>query len=906
MRRADGTIEQRVVWDEGELKLNNEKIAAEKQQVIDILNEASGDFELAKTMLDGWRKTHIDMNEHMTMLEDLIAKHDKPGMDYSDVEKQRIQEYKDNLADKNKMMGSKEYNTRIIEEYNNVELQLDKSLKQAQKHPLIQKLMRADKYGLEMKNLILDRHGGIKGAEMDSHTFRQGIESRLTKPERHAALFLIEKIPVRELQKLANEGKIPQATVDIASRPSKAMVKEVTNLRKFYKESHEFLSEHHENVGFHENYVNRVWDLTGKERKALGDYFTRTNKFLKQRTIPTVADGLNAGYKLATTDILDLVKVYDSYKIKTSYNNKFAEGIFEMADHEYGKLINTYDKIPEAFRHDFTKVDYAALKKAVYRGSTKGKLPIIEMSDVWVHKDILPYVRNIFEPKFKGKVLGYVEGVNAVGKKSNLVFSFFHNLALFEGAVGHGIVIKGSYRIIKGMMEGKAYAVSTPEMIRRTKVVLKDGVTLDPLKDHHIGHIQKGLDNIATKVSGLNRVAGAPVKALAWANKKFDRVLFDYVHSTLKLLAHERNIEIELGKLAKTGELGKMTSSEIRKVRQNIAVFTNDSFGGQLWELNKHVGDAKTQQLLQLSLLSPDWTFSTVKQAAAPVVGGKGVAGWKGAGARFWTRAMIISFIVLQGTNLLNSQRIHGKARFTWENPKDRQTYVIVGKGLDGEDLYARVGKQFREGPEWLAHPWDKLGGKLSPILQAFSHQFFSASGGSGFPAEWKRKPDESEALLRAKTLATDLTPFSLRHYITGQPGPIALSIPVSKGMSKYQAHEQLVDALQSEADEGEMVTLRKHILENGLPYKELLKQAEGDVKRIEARKFDKLGMKIYRKYQAGAMSMADLLDIEREKSGLPPKEWRHVRKKFKKLIKEHRSVSRQKRRYGIDQHLVP
>jgi hypothetical protein len=923
--------------------------------------------------------------------------------------------------------------------------------------PLKRQVNRAVKKGLEVRDLILDRHGDIAVDEIKSHLYTEGIKERIPEVEmREAIPFIIEEATPQQMQGLVESGRISQRVADIVTeftegatewyrgsrsgvdygefdfskvsqrskelgggifftedlnlaheyageggkiqnidfkpknpqtidaggrsirtimpeaadaaraaghdaliiknvidtptvqvagvskpstvsvafeegvatilrkgqkpKPNTALAKEVAEIKKYYKSAHKFLAEHHDSMGFVDNYVNRLWDLDKASSKAMGNYFSTNMPNAKGRTIPSLVEGIEAGYRPKTLDIAELISVYDSYKIKTSYNARFARGIFDLVDPEIGKLLNTYNRIPQEFRGDFVEFDHHALKKAVYRGATKSiknvtlmekrgtkyesagealamvEAPIIEQANVWAHKDIAPFLNNIFGKKVRGYGIGYLEGANAVLKKSNLAFSLFHHVALTEAGAGWGVATKAFVKSIKGMKEGKPYAMSTPELQRLTMDAVKHTVRIDPIPDHHVGQVQNMMDRMARSLKDKSGTAGTVAEALAKGNKYWDSVLWDYYHSTMKLMAYEKGVHTELGRLAKDGTLMEKSSAEISKIKREVAQFVNDSFGGQVWETFEHLGNPKVQQVLQLSFLSPDWTLSTIRQAQAAFA--KGPRGRLG--RKFWIRSAAIMFSMIQAINYASSYRLYGEGRFTWSNPKGRKTYALLPwRGKNGEELYLRIGKQFREAPEMVTEPLTKVGGKLSPLAQIGVEQFTGASPGAGFPAEWKRKPHESETLLRLKSLAEKSSPFALRSFITGQQAPLAGSIPISKGMSAYTARQQLVDALRSGKSGEELESLKRHILQNKLDYNSLLSQAKGEVTKIENFKYKKMAQDMINKISKGA-KMLDVLEIEREKSGLKPREWRRVMTQFRALKRRQRAIRRQQSRMGL------
>jgi hypothetical protein len=222
------------------------------------------------------------------------------------------------------------------------------------------------------------------------------------------------------------------------------------------------------------------------------------------------------------------------------------------------------------------------------------------------------------------------------------------------------------------------------------------------------------------------------------------------------------------------------------------------------------------QQAMQWLFLAPDWTVSTLKQGMAPVTGPlRGKKALTSTSLRFWRNAAFYFFAITQGLNYYNTKRDYGKGRLTFDNPEGKKLDVYMGHikrpGKDyGRERYMRIGKQFREIPEWFTNPMNKFGSKTSPAFQELGRQVFRVDPGSGFPTKFHDPESLGESMLeRGKSILKTPLPFSLRPYVEDRPGVWMLSIPTSKGMTKYGAVKQFKNILRIEDENARYQALR-------------------------------------------------------------------------------------------------
>ncbi len=472
-------------------------------------------------------------------------------------------------------------------------------------------------------------------------------------------------------------------------------------------------------------------------------------------------------------------------------------------------------------------------------------IPILERNPVRVHPDIAQEMGVIFGKRITGEsvpggksMVNALETVNAFAKKSALTGSLFHHMTLTESALGSGVgkkalamwnpkrvydaVKKGDYEIYKQMPLAKD--------------AIDSGVTFGALSDVQLSKVSNALEHLeqsTRKIPGVGKVT----KGIRKANDLWDKGLWDYYHNNLKLEAYNGQLVTELKKA------NPQTAEEITAIKRKVAGFVNDSFGGQQWELNKVLGHPKMQQILQWSLLAPDWTVSTLRQAGAPIkaamTGDKTTAR---VGAKFWTRAALYNTVIAQAINYANTKRETGEGKFTWDNDPGQKLNVFIGYNDDdptgltrGTKRYLRTGKQFKETLEWMENPAKKLGGKLSPAMGEFFKQGTGVNFGSGFPTEFKDANFFDSIFGRAKSMATNFVPFSLRSYMKrGAAKNFMFTWPTSKGMTPHKTIKEFEYAIRSKNKAKRIPRVFMSALENNIEPLQYFQMANNNLKRQE------------------------------------------------------------------------
>lgn len=653
-----------------------------------------------------------------------------------------------------------------------------------------------------VKHLIRKRWGDIALGNIKSGTFTKKIRDVLTKEERSLVPFMIEKKFTKEA--LATIKK-PEVRARLKTH-IKPVVKEV---KQYFDDAHKDLSKiYGSNIGHWENYVSHFWDIPKSEINAVAKRFATSNPTMKKRSIMSLKEGIEGvknskgeivKYKPLTTDISEILSKYDSLRYTTVANQKLITTLAKL------KLIKTQGAKgtdgwkaidhPAFARNKLTVGKYLKDgEKNLTKGLVLGKRPAVV--DPEIHK----IVTDLLDKPFDAGWIHKVEGVNALAKRLNLSLSLFHHVALTETAIAN-VGLRKTAKVVMDSLKGKQYVFTKP---RATQELVKAGGSIAVPTDAVQGKFYGMLKNAENSVN--NPLLKGSIKGVTNLSKKWDAGLWDYLHNNFKVMAYESMRAKVLTNPKRYG----VDKAPLSKIKAEIAQFTNDVYGGQAWEL---LGKSKKwQQSMHWAMLSPDWTYSTIRQALSPTgafhVYKDTIGLRKQLGTDFWRNAGLYFWGGMNATNYATSKRLTGEGRFMWDNPPGKKTSLFIGyekdnKGIEREQ-YLRWGKQFRELPEFFLDPIGKFGGKLSPVVRESLAQLTKHHVG-GYPTSFAQMPFKESVPGRVSHAAAMFVPYSTANLLRSKgekitPGKVAVSgaFPISKGMTAYKARELFMKSIQS------------------------------------------------------------------------------------------------------------
>lgn len=615
---------------------------------------------------------------------------------------------------------------------------------------------------------IFQRRVDLSTYAFKTHAFIQGINLKTSPTEREILPFIMEKTPVPEAL-----GR-PDLVEAYNNRDVKKLDKIAEEIRVEMKDIWTRTEKHRENITSEEivDYVTHIWDIKKNERTDVITHFTAKDKWNAPRYIETLMEGIER-FQLTPKmlDISEILAVRSSSANNMMANADFVENIKGMKVNGKKVVLPTAEAA-----EGWGNINVPALKGLRF------------------HPDIQKKLGAIFRLRLSDNdSLNAIERLNAFIKGSQLSASFFHHFALLEASIpilgyktvdavvrqslGRGIASlygKGTdiYADMTGepskekLKSGLPYTLQNQEMsLEAIKHGLQLGSTLDVrVKEMEsiFGKITNLTEMIGEKtgnlfgVKGAGKITKAPAAIIEGVVKANNALLWDYLHDTLKLMAYQQ-------KISKTPK-SKNTPQLVKEYKIEQAAFINDSFGGQNFDVLGFSPSAL--QGAKILLLSPDWTLSTLRQAApllftpfhqvaktkgwkyaeekfGALVAGRDILGRefsgnynseaffrKAMGARFkssandraltahkfWAGALAVMGIAYMAWNAWNrkedmeenpdkyskKEKDDWETLMMWRNTSGHITHVFDGRYEDGTERYIRQGKQFRELPEFF------------------------------------------------------------------------------------------------------------------------------------------------------------------------------------------------------------
>lgn len=613
-----------------------------------------------------------------------------------------------------------------------------------------------------------------------------------------------------------------------------------------------------------------------------------SNKTLAHEIGHAIDDNLRLGAEFVSRHRNELMELNEerikllSKQRQGTYAKKPSELIAEL----FGFLFNdpkmTAEIAPNATAEVLAKMSESeTFKKLLPKNfdwqSAKSVLEekVVQMfkTPVKVHPDIADSLMTVFEtPENTHPIMKFVDNTNAIMKQFELGFSGFHGMALSESALA-SLGIKDLGGILNPAKMFNAVKNNDWDIYRKdelTKRAIEDGVQIGATLDIHRKQVEDLLENSATKLSKIpfiGKYISLPAKLLSKGQELNNKVLWDYLHNQFKLTTYENLIE-------RHSQNGKISDA----VRKEIGQWVNDNYGGQVWE---NLGFKPSVRLWsQRVMLSPDWFISTTRhflgmlssEAGQKFINAKakenafwekardisrqwGIgsitddvtsAGVRGKIARkFWTRAFINYALYANVLNAMNRMRdqqenpdlypekMTAKDYSLLGNVEGSKTYVFLGRNSDGTERYWRLGKQFREVPELVEKPLEKLGGKASPIAQ-LTAQAFTGKTLSGFENKnLKDKEGLQKVGAMGGEIAKSFLPYSFSGVIDPKKdlNPYEFFAPTNRGMSFYKGRELYMEAIRNK-DKVKVSHITDELKRNKLNANDIFKSAVKELRK--------------------------------------------------------------------------
>jgi hypothetical protein len=643
------------------------------------------------------------------------------------------------------------------------------------------------------ENLFRRRYSEIALGKFESHLFARDALKGLSDVDRQALPFILEKkVPEADRFFHPKKDQILQTAEGYLENSEKfpQLKAAVEKIGSYLDEGHKFLKEYYDDIGFREDYINHIWDKppevgsSGPGKASLSQY----NPFSKRRFIASYAEGINQGLTPKTLDIGDLLGVYDNYKIKAVANARFVDSLKDIKVEGNFPAVMEADKAPK----DWQLIDNTALNKKRLIPGEEGNPSVFVSQAVRVSPEVAPAVRAIIEKPFAtvnpGPHANFIEKafyhgtnayeyLNSVTKKLKLSLSFFHHYSLTETAALAGsptapirVLAKEAKQILNdgGMNPAELYKAfkeghAAYNNIPVAKDALSHGLNLGPIGDVQSSRFTKVLsetEGALRKIPPLQK----GIHALREFNDIWDKALWDYYYSGLKLDLYERQVSKNIKNFGAT--------VPVEKIKRDTAEFINKAAGGSLENM---MISPRYKQAMQWALLAPDWTLGRLELFGS--VFSPGVQG--AMGRKFWLKAAIAYGTMINAWNYHNTAKAGLKGpngeegRFLWQNEEGKKLHLFWDKDENGRNEYILPAKAITEVVGWLFEPVQTLGRKLSPTIQIMTEAL------TGHTVGGYKVPDQDK---------------TLGGYIRRYEAPISvgkqnvfMTFPRAKGMNKTQ-----------------------------------------------------------------------------------------------------------------------
>ena len=489
-------------------------------------------------------------------------------------------------------------------------------------------------------------------------------------------------------------------------------------------------------MGYYQNYVPRLvkrefapthgkleeWSIQDAHRA--GQLQTRS-KFLNERRYETTMDAIEAGEKLYTTDIADLLSIYSKSMVRSQINARFLDQFGKMRNIDGQPMMGKKSEVPEyyvPFKHPNFRKDGEYL---------------------YVHPNMAPDMRLYFDTSNPNVANRVLQNLVLIAKRSALGLSLFHVAALgWSGLVTGqkiGDVVANVFpESITGGMTSRglrALRGTSGIDVDYAKIGLRNGVGLGAIEELKGDTLTTGLRNMADwteRIIGNNKyfkplggsLAMKPVAGLLRGVAKYqeliDTHLWDHVNSGLKMTTFLTTMERMVYEDAERVNRGvQQEMTDLNTIGQRAAQFTNDAYGNQNWaqmamnvenfmghRIAAAMNKPSMRGYIRLLVFAPDWSLSNLR------VMGKAFTGLVPGGKKELAHAEYARYAlrsaVLFATINETLQMVAGQPSMLQESGHDL-LYADLGEGRK-----LQISKQLAEFFEWVMDPMHTAGKKLS------------------------------------------------------------------------------------------------------------------------------------------------------------------------------------------------
>ena len=645
-------------------------------------------------------------------------------------------------------------------------------------------------------------------------------EFPIAKSREEDVLKFIQKVRDKKTKQLVVKES------DLSSDELKAAKAAQTFFEKIHKElaNNDTLK-----LKWRENFLPGFWQrsamITDDDAKSFfTNFFTETKKGAGYRgrlatenakVVDSYDEGINAGLKPRTTNLGDIIALYNHslFKaiaerdaLKGLYNSKIpgrttSKGMmqnFLYADKDLllsrGVDIDEYVQFPHDGIISANPLNRSAINrinetisKAKESGKVKSPQDIIKLRNKlisedksikvpYVFKEAAPHLKMMFDTSVEKGFFRAISNFNFLQKRLSVGYSFFHGMALFENMFFAGV---GTAKIANvaglGKVPGIRYFI--PKTISAKRMIQEGGNGDDYEAALRAGAIFSHPEDIGYHrfydlIQGANRLAdktGSPL--MKWTMQQgidklvtkpfqfIDKVTWDHVYNSGKLYTFQ------------TARIKLLRDPANKDVPMHIldrraAEYTNDAYGGLNWRqiyedttnplLKKILGEAYNpsgRRILQLLLFAPDWTTANIR------IIGKAFPGFNKdpIGRKLYQAYAMRAALIYATFGSALQYMFTGKSLLENKDP----TKIDLGNG----DTMV-FSKQLMEPLHWAVHPYKTLVSKQGSTLKLTEQLLFNKKY---LTSPWPSPISEADlfSLYRARDygqqIGESFIPFSFR-----------------------------------------------------------------------------------------------------------------------------------------------
>jgi len=574
-----------------------------------------------------------------------------------------------------------------------------------------------------------------------------------------------------------------------------------------------------EYIKFIEDYFIHAYStpMTEKYKSAIHKWAKKSPQ-AKKRILPDLNTAVEIGLKPRAKTLSEGLNLWAGINYRVATNKAFLKILPKIINENGISIIQKPQDFPE-----WPTVDYWPIRKA-YAIPLKNRGILLFQGRVAVDPRVRKFIDAMFGQRFFNTPVRIIESFNALTKAFELtLFSLFHHQAEYFSAAGafglHRVLpFVGGYwgkkaelfgkKKLLGVLPARVSLLEAGRQLEKTPEFVDDyikhGGQIGRITTEGIGLMEKMFrdteryfGNIAHTKPGIGRLAWAPyipAKGVSEAYSAMQRLLWNNV-TRIKLLTYYTLVSEGIEK----------TKLPVKEVKETVAKYCNDNYGGQEWLNMKYLRNPKVRQVFTQNFMSIDWTLSQIRMGTWPFrFGGKTpqekfkLQLMRKIGRRHWFNYLqTISFFTIAANYALNG-------RGPWDNEKGHKLDIdytnlwrslpwnsgLIGKSWKEEVEYARryigIGKAGRELWRWVTDGLTAYGYKLSPLASLIFEQLTGHTPGSSFPEPWHNEDLEAyeKVYERFKGLIEKFRPFAF----SGNNAFFAF--PARKGMTHWKATE--------------------------------------------------------------------------------------------------------------------